>query len=108
MLFLRNFTDPSTNRKLVPPGCMLTKPLAAAEKRQPAGASTPWKLRKQLGSEAENVFEFQPRGIVVPAVAPLLSQKLLSAAREGITSPTMKVLPVPSGTPASPTVWSVR
>src|SRR5262245_35784337 len=108
MVFLRNFTDPSADRKFAPPGCMLTKPLAAAEKRQPSGALTLCHCWKQAGSEAGKVFEFQPSGTVVPAVAPLLSQKLLSAAREGITSPTIRVLLAPSLTLASLTVWSVR
>src|SRR3954470_5986720 len=98
MLFLRNLTDPSPNRKLVPPGCMLTKPLAAAEKRQPTGALTAWNCPKQAGSEAGKVLEFQPSGTVVPAVAPWHCQKLLSASREGITSPTIRVLLVPSFT----------
>src|SRR6516165_711315 len=107
MLFLRNRTDPSTKRKLAPPGCILTKPLAAAEKRQPTGALIPSKLNKHNGSTAGKVFECQQSGTVVPAVPPLVIQKLLSAAREGSTSPTIRVLLVPSVTLASPTVWTV-
>src|SRR5262249_24913834 len=108
MLFLRNLTEPSANKKLAPPGWRLTNAFDAAEKRQPVGASRPCQFPLQSGSEAGKVFEFQPSGTVVPAVPPLLCQKLLSATRDGITSPTISVLLVPSVTLARVTVWSVR
>ena len=55
----------------------------------------------------KKVFEFQPSGTVVPAVAPKGHQKLLKALREGITSPTIRVLLVPSLMLASCTVCIV-
>ena len=81
MLVLRNLTEPSANRKLAPPGCMLLNPLDAAPKRQPSTAFCHWPL--QVGSAAGIVLEFQLMGMVVPAVPPFSFQKLLSAACDG-------------------------
>src|SRR5580704_10696718 len=70
MLDLRNFTEPSPNAKLPPPGCMLLKPFSAAPKRQPS--TGPCQLKAQDGSEAAMVLEFQLMGIGRPGAATVL------------------------------------
>src|SRR5215467_7202682 len=96
MLFLRNRTEPSPKTKFAPPGCRLTKPLAAEPKRHPSGAEDPCQLSLQGAMVGGKVLEFQPRGTVMPWTPPFWNQKLLSAARLGRCSPATMVLLVPS------------
>src|SRR4051794_25918268 len=98
MLFFRKWTEPSAKAKFEPPGCRLTKPLAAAPKRQPSGADGACQFSLQFELPGSTVLLFQPSGTVRPARPPFWNQKLLSAARLGITSPTRIVLLVPSVT----------
>src|SRR4051812_31169785 len=98
MLVLRKWTEPSAKAKFAPPGCRLTNPLAAAPKRQPSGADAACQFWLQPALAGSTVLLFQPSGTVMPARPPFWNQKLLSAARLGIISPTMTVLLVPSVT----------
>src|SRR5262245_35650499 len=96
MLCLRKRTEPSPKRKFEPPAWKLANPLAAAPKRHPSGAVAPCQLLTQLAEAGSTVFEFQLIGMVIPWIPPFWNQKLLSAARDGNTSPARTVLLVPS------------
>src|SRR5205807_9236418 len=107
MLFLKKRTEPSARRKLAPPGCRLTNPLAEAAYRHPRGAEAPCQFPLQAGAEAGTELESHPSGTVVPEAQPVEVQKALLASARGRTSPTRIELLVPSVTLAILTICIV-